>query len=150
MHHATGTFAVTVTPEAQEPAPQAASRPRDGTFQGFLRRPSGTAKGTMLSAGEPKPGAAAAYVAIDQFQGMLNGRGGGFILAHRGTMAKSGTHDLAISSPRIAGRWTGRHCRSLTIEVKGGQHHYDLAYTLAASRDHIAPLFWRASLSDRE
>ena len=44
----------------------------------------------MLAAGTPKPGAAAAYVAIDQFTGKLEDRSGGFVLIHRGTMTKAG------------------------------------------------------------
>ena len=99
MQHATGSFVVKITPEAQSTAPDggvATSRMAIGkTFSGGL---VGTAEGIMLAAGTPAPGNAAAYVAIDQFNGRLGDRTGGFLLLHRGTMTKSGGGDLSVAS----------------------------------------------------
>lgn len=130
--HATGRFEVKVTPEAQDAAP-AGGMPtsRMGLFKTFTGGLEGTATGTMLAAGVPKPGSAATYVAIDQFSGRLEGRSGGFVLAHRGTMTKAGGSDLQVIVAPDSG--TGELAGitgTLAIEIKDGRHFYDLAYTL--------------------
>ena len=132
MQHATGTFEVKITPEAQaEPAPGGIATGRMGLKKTFSGGMSGTAVGTMLTAGAP--GGAMTYVAIDQFEGTVNGRKGGFILAHRGTMTKAGGGDLSIAISPDSG--TGALAGidgTLSIEISGGVHRYDLAYTLPA------------------
>lgn len=132
MQHATGTFEVKITPEAQGDAP-AGGMPtsRMGLAKTFSGGLAGEAHGTMLAAGAPKPGNAAAYVAIDQFQGLLDGRKGGFLLLHRGTMTRAGRSDLAIVIAPDSG--TGDLAGiegTLAIEIKDGKHFYDLTYTL--------------------
>ena len=132
MRHATGTFEVTLTPETHAPAADGALPTARmaiaKTFHGDL---TGTATGTMLSIGTPAPGAAAAYVALDQVTGMLAGRRGGFVLVHRGTMAKSGASDLSvvIAPDSGTGALTGIS-GILSIEIAGGVHRYDLSYSL--------------------
>lgn len=132
MHHATGTFEVKITPEAQGDAP-AGGMPtsRMGIAKTFTGAMVGTAEGTMLAAGTPAPGHAAGYVAIDQFSGTVDGHQGGFLLLHRGTMTKAGGGDLSVAIAPDSGTGalsgiTG----ALTIEIKDGKHFYDLAYTL--------------------
>ncbi|WP_375397590.1 DUF3224 domain-containing protein [uncultured Sphingomonas sp.] len=132
MHHATGTFAVKITPEAQAPAP-AGGLPtgRMGIAKTFSGGLTGTATGTMISAGAPTPGNAGAYVAVDQFTGTVDGRRGGFLLLHRGTMDKAGKGDLVIViSPDTGTDALTGIAGTLSIEIKDGVHHYDLAYTL--------------------
>ncbi|WP_425229103.1 DUF3224 domain-containing protein [Sphingomonas sp.] len=134
MHHATGTFQVTITTEAQAPAPAGgmptARMAIAKTFGGDL---VATAIGTMLSAGVPQPGHAAAYVAIDQINGTLAGRSGGFLLLHQGTMSQAGSVLTVVIAPGSGtGGLTGI-AGSLSIEVRDGVHHYDLAYSLPAS-----------------
>jgi hypothetical protein len=131
MHHATGTFEVTITPEAQTPAPEGglptARMALAKTLSGGM---TGTAVGTMLSAGVPQPGHVAAYVAVDQFRGTVDGKAGGFLLLHRATMSSAGAEmSVTIAPDTGTGALTGI-AGSLTIKVKGGVHHYDLAYTL--------------------
>lgn len=132
--HAAGTFQVVMTPEGQQPVPAGGvpvgRMALRKTFAGGL---AGTAIGTMLAAGTPAPGQAAAYVAIDQFAGTLDGRAGGFMLVHRGTMGKDGNGDLQveIAPDSGTGALAGIAGR-LAITVTGGIHHYDLAYTLPA------------------
>ncbi len=85
----------------------------------------------MLSIGSPKPGAAASYVALDQFSGTLAGKKGGFVLIHRGIMSKTGASDLDIRIATDSG--TGDLAGiagSLKIEMRDGKHYYDLSYTL--------------------
>lgn len=132
MHHATGTFEVTISPEAQAPAPQdRLSTARRGIAKTFSGGMTGEAIGTMLSAGQPRPGSAAAYVAIDQFHGTVEGHAGSFVLLHRGTMDKAGTPDLSvIIAPDTGTGALAGIAGTLSIEVKDGVHHYDLAYTL--------------------
>ncbi len=89
----------------------------------------------MLAAGTPGPGKAAGYVAIDQVEATLDGRRGGFLLLHRGTMTKSGASDLSVVIAPDSG--TGALAGiagTLKIEISGGVHHYELAYTLPAAR----------------
>ena len=132
MHHATGSFEVTVTPEAQGPsiggAPPLRRRALAKGFSGGL---VGTAHGTMLAAGTPGPGRSAAYTALDQVTGTLDGRTGGFLLIHRGTISKAGAADLSvtIAPDSGTGALTGI-AGTLAIDQSRGGHRYDLAYTL--------------------
>lgn len=131
-HHATGTFTVQITPEAQAAAPDGGlPTARMGIAKTFAGAMTGIATGTMLSVGTPGPGKAAAYVAIDQFRGYVEGRDGGFLLLHRGTMDPAGESDLSVTiAPGTGtGALTGI-AGTLAIRIEGGAHHYDLAYTL--------------------
>lgn len=131
-HHATGTFEVKITPEAQGPAPEGGlPTGRMGIAKTFTGGMTGTAVGTMLSAGAPRPGSAGAYVAVDQFSGTVDGRTGGFLLVHRGTMdnAGNGKLDVIIAPDTGTGALEGIG-GSFSIEIRDGVHHYDLAYTL--------------------
>ncbi len=132
MHHATGTFEVKMTPEAQTDAPTGGlPTSRMGIAKSFSGGMTGTATGTMLAAGTPKPGQPAGYVAIDQFSGSVDGKAGGFLLLHRGTIDKAGGADLSVMIAPDSG--TGALegiAGSFEIKMDGGAHHYDLAYTL--------------------
>jgi hypothetical protein len=132
MQHATGTFEVKVTPEAQSNAPPGgrpvARMALSKTFHGGL---NGSAEGIMLSVGVPAPGQAAAYVAVDQFHGTVDGRTGGFLLLHHATMSPDGTAAMSVTIAADSG--TGELVGiegALAIEIEGSQHRYDLAYTL--------------------
>ena len=132
MHHATGSFTVTMTPEAQAPAIDASlPTSRMGIAKTFAGAMTGTAHGTMLAAGTPGPGQPAAYVAVDQFTGSVDGRAGGFVLLHRGTITRAGDADLSVTiAPDTGTGALAGIAGTLTIEVAGGVHRYDLAYTL--------------------
>lgn len=132
MMHATGTFEVKIVPEAQAEAP-AGGLPtsRMGLTKVFVGGMVGSAAGTMLAAGAPKPGEPAAYVAIDQFDGAVDGRKGGFVLLHRGTMTRAGAGDLSVTiSPDTGTGALAGIAGTLSIDVRDGKHFYDLAYTL--------------------
>ena len=131
MRHATGTFEVKLTPEANEPGGggtlPTARMAIAKTFRGDL---VGTARGTMLSIGTPQPGHAASYVAVDQVTGTLDGRTGGFVLLHRGSMSDAGQ---SLSVEVAPGSGTGGLAGitgTFAIEIVSGVHRYDLAYTL--------------------
>ena len=130
--HATGTFDVKTTPEAQTAAANGlyptARLAIEKKFSGGLQ---GDAVGEMLSVGVPKAGEVAAYVAIDQFTGTVNGKRGSFALTHRATMTKRGKAVLEIQVVPDSGTGdlegiTG----TLTVDASKGVHHYDFAYSL--------------------
>ena len=130
VQHATGRFEVKLTPEAQVPAPEGGmATGRMGIAKTFAGGMTGTATGTMLTAGTP--GDAMAYVAIDQFRGTVDGKAGGFLLLHRGTMSKAGGGELSVAIAPDTG--TGALAGiegTLSIDIRDGAHFYDLAYTL--------------------
>jgi hypothetical protein len=128
MHHARGTFDVAITPvqPAPEAAPDAPGRMTlSKTFHGGL---TGTGIGEMLAT--MAPGASGAYVAMERVTGSVDGHEGTFAMVHRGLMDK-GAQDLLITI--VPGSGTGDLARiagvfHLTIE--GGEHRYDLEYSL--------------------
>ena len=98
----------------------------DKTFAGDL---VGTSQGEMLSGGSPAEGSAG-YVAIERVTGTLQGRDGGFLLQHSGTMTPE-SQTLTITV--IPGSGTGGLegiAGSMSIEIEDGQHFYDFDYTL--------------------
>jgi hypothetical protein len=136
VQHATGTFEVTITPEAQVPAKsEGMPTSRMGLSKTFSGGLTGAAVGTMLAAGTPKPGEPAAYVAIDQFRGSVDGRAGGFLLLHRGTMTRGGDGELTVMvAPDTGTGALAGITGTLSIEVKDGKHLYDFAYSLPTAR----------------
>ena len=135
VKHATGTFEVQILPEAQAPAPpEGVPTARMALEKDFTGGLVGAATGTMLSAGALAPGSAAYYVAIDQFRGKLDGRIGGLVLLHRGTMSKQGSVlSIDIAPDSGTGELKGI-TGSLKIVIRGDKHFYDLAYSLPAKR----------------
>jgi hypothetical protein len=132
---ATGTFEVTVTPQEPLPAPDGGlPLGRFALKKAFSGQVVGKAAGTMMSVGTPKAGAAAAYVALDQFSGTVDGRRGGFVLVHRGIMSKSGARDLdvRIATDSGSGELTGI-TGVLEIDMSDGKHQYTLKYSLPPS-----------------
>lgn len=130
MIHATGTFEVKTTPEAQSAAGAypTARLALEKKFTGGLQ---GEAIGVMLSIGTPKPGEAAAYVAIDQFTGAVNGKKGSFALTHRATMTKQGKSVLEIQVVPDSGQGElAGIAGTLAIDAREGVHNYDFAYSL--------------------
>jgi hypothetical protein len=86
-------------------------------------------RGEMLAASTSVAGSAG-YVAIERVTGTLDGRGGAFVLLHRGVMTR-GAPDLAIDvvpdsgTEELAGL-SGR----MAIRIEEGRHFYDFEYTL--------------------
>jgi hypothetical protein len=128
MHHARGTFDVSITqPQpAVEVAHDAPGRMiLSKTFHGDL---TGTAAGEMLATMAPEQ--SGAYVAMERVTGTLDGHEGSFVLVHRGLMTK-GAQDLTITivpGSGLGGLTGIAGVFHLTIE--GGEHRYDLEYSL--------------------
>jgi uncharacterized protein DUF3224 len=90
---------------------------------------NGRSVGEMLTTGRPQAGEAA-YVAIESFSGTLDGRTGGFALAHFGQM-HAGGEELRVSV--VPGSGTGELTGiqgELLIRREGGKHDYTLNYRL--------------------
>jgi hypothetical protein len=126
MHHAHGTFAVKVAPLTPPPAEGLGRFSIDKQIHGDLEA---TTKGEMFSGGDPKSGLAG-YVAIEVVAGTLAGKRGSFALQHSATMDAGGPKMSVIVVP---GSGTGELkgiSGTFTIRIEGGQHFYDLDYTL--------------------
>jgi len=132
MRRAAGSFEVTMQPLANA---EISSDPMLGRFlltKKFSGDLEASARGHMLSAGTPTKGSAG-YVAIDQVTGTLQGRAGGFVLQHSGSM-KRGVPTLSVmvvpdsGTGELAGL-TG----TLSINIVDGKHFYDFLYSFPAS-----------------
>jgi hypothetical protein len=126
-NHATGTFAVKVTP--QDDKSDDKSLGRMTIEKQWLGDLEGTSKGQMLTGGDYTKGSAG-YVAIEKFSGTLNGRKGTFILQHSATMTR-GEGQLTITVVPDSGTdqlqgLTGK----LMIKIAEGKHSYDFEYAL--------------------
>ncbi len=126
---ATGTFEVKVAPIPGEKGDRP-SFPRftlDKRYSGDLE---GTSQGEMMTVNGTVEGSAAA-VAIEHFNGSLNGRKGSFALVHSGTMRRGGEFSMIIRVVPDSGTeqlegLTG----TLEIVIEGGQHFYHLDFSL--------------------
>jgi hypothetical protein len=100
-----GSFTVKITPQAAEAGVGDPSIGRMGLhkrFEGGLR---GEAHGQMLAMRTPVDGSAV-YVALDRFEGELDGRRGGFALHHRGVMdAGVAALEVWVAPIRAAASW---------------------------------------------
>lgn len=125
-NHAHGTFTVKVEALTPAPAEGLGRFSIDKQIHGDLEA---TTKGEMFSGGDPKAGAAG-YVAIEVVTGTLAGKHGSFALQHTGTMDQDGPK---MSVTVVPGSGTGELkgiAGTFSIVIAGGQHSYDLEYTL--------------------
>jgi Protein of unknown function (DUF3224) len=125
-HHAQGTFTVNIQPLTPSPAEGLGRFSIDKQIHGDLEA---TTKGEMFSGGDPKQGAAG-YVAIEVVTGTLAGKHGTFALQQMATMDPGG---LKLDVVVVPGSGTGELkgiAGTFTIKIAGGQHSYDLEYTL--------------------
>ncbi len=126
-NHASGTFDVKLTPQADDGGDAGVGRMSiDKQFHGDLE---GTSKGQMLSAMGSVKGSAG-YVAMERVTGNLKGRSGSFVLQHSGTMTR-GEPQLIVSVVPDSG--TGELAGlagTLTIKIAEGRHSYEFEYTL--------------------
>jgi hypothetical protein len=90
---------------------------------------TGTSEAQMIAARTPDPGSAA-YVAMELFTGMLDGRQGTFVMQHNGIVA-NGKPELSVVI--IPGTGTGQLAGitgTLTIDNTAGDHSYVFEYEL--------------------
>jgi len=129
--HASGSFDVTLSPQALDSDPSISRMSLSKQFHGDL---TGNSSGQMLSAGAPAKGAGG-YVAMEKVNATLGGRIGSFVLQHSGTMDHGRLElNIRVVPESGAGELTGiAGTMSIKIE-EGGKHFYDFEYTLPAGK----------------
>lgn len=126
---ATGTFEVTVTPQAQQDKGQGIVLGRmalDKQFHGDLEA---VGQGEMLTANTSAAGSAG-YVAIEAVTGTLQGRTGSFACQHTGTLNRGAqTLSITVVPDSGAGQLSGI-AGEISIRIVDGVHHYTFEYSL--------------------
>lgn len=126
MHHATGTFEVKLQPQPAREDAGLARMSLDKVFSGEL---AATSRGEMLAARTAQEGSAV-YVAIEQVDGTLAGRRGGFVLSHRSEMDRgTPSQSIRVLPDSGTGQLVGLR-GEMTIRIEGGKHYYDFDYSL--------------------
>lgn len=128
MTKASGTFSVTVSPQApDEGDTSGVGRLRlEKQFQGDLEA---TSKGQMLAISSTVEGSAG-YVAMEQVTGTLHGKTGGFALQHFGKMTRGVPElNVAVVPDSGTGELEGLSGR-LQIIITEGSHSYEFEYSI--------------------
>ena len=127
--HGKGSFDVTLTPQhTADDAPVA----RMTLYKEFHGDLEALANGEMLAAHEPLTGAGV-YVAIDRVAGTLHGRGGSFLIAHRGIRNADGQElSIVIVPGSGTGQLTGI-TGTVGIDIVEKKHFYTIDYELPAA-----------------
>ena len=128
MHHAVGTFEVSVTPADPEVVEAGLGLSRYTLAKTFSGGMTGSGVGQMLAGGVSAE--EATYVALERFVGTLDGKEGAFLLAHRGDMNAQG---YTLSITVVPGSGTGELAGisgDFALTLEGGEHRYDLGYSL--------------------
>lgn len=128
MHHATGTFEVSVTPADPEVVEAGLGLSRYTLAKTFSGGMTGSGVGQMLAGGVSAE--EGTYIALERFVGTLDGKEGAFLLAHRGDMNAQG---YTLSITVVPGSGTGELAGisgDFTLTIAGGEHRYDLSYRL--------------------
>jgi Protein of unknown function (DUF3224) len=124
--HGKGSFDVTITPQESAPDAPVARMLLYKDFHGDLEA---VAHGEMMAAHEPLTGAGV-YVAIDRVTGTLHGKGGSFLIAHRGIRNADGQE---LSIVIVPGSGTGQLAGitgTIGIEIVEKKHFYTVEYEL--------------------
>ena len=128
VHHATGTFEVSVTPVDPEVVEAGLGLSRYTLAKTFSGGMTGSATGQMLAGGVSAEDAT--YIALERFVGTLDGRPGAFLLAHRGDMSPEGyTLSITVVPNSGTGALAGIS-GDFALTLEGGEHRYDLSYSL--------------------
>ncbi len=131
---ARGTFEVSLTPQPMDDSVEPATLGRLAIAKRFQGDLDATSVGQMLSAGTSVKGSAG-YVAIERVTGTLDGRAGGFVLQHSGTMNRGAPLLVITIVPDSgAGELVGIS-GSMTIEIANGAHSYALTYAIEGAGD---------------
>ena len=126
---ASGTFEVTLTPQAPSAGIEPAQLGRQTIVKQFHGDLEATSLGEMLAAMSPVPGSAG-YVAMERVDGTLHGCRGSFVLQHSGTMTR-GTSALSVSVVPDSGTGELAGLRgTMSIEIVQRRHSYRFDYLL--------------------
>ncbi|HKR60258.1 MAG TPA: DUF3224 domain-containing protein [Pyrinomonadaceae bacterium] len=130
MAKASGTFVVTVTPQAPDEGDTSGigRLTLDKEFQGEL---AATSKGQMLAMSTAVEGSAG-YVAMEQVTGSLQGKNGSFSLQHFGKMTRGAPElSVAVVPDSGTGELTGLSGK-MQIIIAEGKHSYEFEYELGS------------------
>jgi hypothetical protein len=125
---ATGTFEVKLSPQVdgEEAGASLGRLLIDKRFGGGL---VATSRGQMIAFRSGVEGSAG-YVALEQVEGTLAGRAGGFVLQHSGTMERGAQRlSVTVVPDSGTGELEGLAGR-MRIVVAEGRHSYEFDYTL--------------------
>jgi hypothetical protein len=127
--HATGTFEVKVTPQADDQAAESSlgRMTIDKQFHGDIEA---TSKGQMLAFGTGTKGSSGGYVAIEKVSGALRGRTGTFVLQHSGTMTRGVPQFTITVVPDSATGQLAGLAGKMNIIITDGKHSFEFDYTL--------------------
>lgn len=89
----------------------------------------GTGRGLMLSGGDPQAGEAG-YVAVESFEGRVDGRAGSFLLQQSGQMIGGEAQLRYDVVPGSGGGELAGITGTLDLDIVSGEHRVRLAYTL--------------------
>lgn len=131
--HASGTFEVKLTPQANDEHvgdPTVGRLSLDKQFRGDLEAVS---RGEMLAVHTETEGSAG-YVAMERVAGTLDGREGTFALQHSGTMTRGVPQLLITVVPDSATGQLAGLAGHMKINIAEGKHSYEFEYTLADAR----------------
>ena len=129
---ASGTFEVKLSPQVDGEAGGASVGRMliEKRFGGDLEA---TSRGQMLAVRTGVEGSAG-YVALEQVEGTLGGRAGGFVLQHSGTMERGAQRlSITVVPDSGTGELEGLAGR-MEIDFSGGGHSYHFDYTLGDGR----------------
>ena len=87
----------------------------------------GTSEAQMIAAFTGTPGSAG-YVAIEHFEGTVDGKSGSFVLQHNGVMNRGDAHLTVIIVPDSGTGGLAGISGTLEIDNDEGQHSYVLDY----------------------
>lgn len=119
-----GSFDITLTPQPEDDAP-AGRMLINKLYSGGMQ---GTSVGQMIS--KRTDVGVAVYSAIEELNGIIAGKHGGFTLFHTGFMsATKQTLDITIVEGSGSGEFSGISGQ-LTINQENGKHYYELDYKL--------------------
>ncbi len=127
MHHAKGEFEVKLDKISTD-QDTLMRMSIDKQFTGDLMASSA---GQMMAGGNESNGARV-YVALETVTGKLDGKAGSFILAHRGTMTKTGQELSVVVVPDSGTDELTGIKGTLGIDIKDGKHFYTFDYTFPA------------------
>lgn len=128
-NHASGTFEVEVKPQPPYDTAAGVSLGRMSISKQFRGALEASSTVEMLSAMTGVKGSAG-YVAIERVTGTLDGRAGGFVLQHTGTMTR-GNAELSVSVVPDSGSGELKGIAGkMTIDIVDGKHLYTFDYTL--------------------
>jgi len=128
---ARGTFDIKLAVAPAAPGVEAAQLGRMSIQKQFHGDLDAASLGEMLAYRSPVAGSAG-YVAMERVEGKLAGRSGSFVLMHLGEMAQGQQHlTVQVVPDSGSGELLGLS-GTLSIDIRDGQHFYELRYRLPA------------------